>query len=193
MQNIAVVYLHGFLSSPQSVKAQQTKQFVETHYPHLDFVIPALPNTPDGMLDVLASTLAPFKGRELRFIGSSMGGFLSTYLVEQFGGKAVLINPAVKPYTLFADYLGHHVNPYTKQAFHLTQRHVDMIQQWTPTSLITPEAYWVLLQEGDETLDYSKAIAYYQGAKYTVEAGGDHSFQGYERYLSDIFRFLLAE
>lgn len=187
-----IIYLHGFLSSPQSVKAQQTRQFVQAHYPGVTLEIPALPNTPDTMIDVLEEIVARHAGKPLNFIGSSMGGFLSTYLTERFGGKAVLINPAVKPFELFRDYLGERINPYTQQRFTLTPEHVDMIRDMAPEQISNPDDYWVLLQEGDETLDYRKAVRFYEHARQTVEPGGDHSFQGYDRYLPEILTFLLG-
>ncbi|MEI8649578.1 YqiA/YcfP family alpha/beta fold hydrolase [Paraglaciecola sp. Hal342] len=57
----------------------------------------------------------------------------------------------------------------------------------------SPQNYWVLLQTADETLDYRQAEKKYMGAKLTIEEGGDHSFQGYERFLKDIFQFLLHD
>ncbi|MCP3862167.1 MAG: esterase YqiA, partial [Aestuariibacter sp.] len=36
----AVLYLHGFLSSPLSVKAQQTRRYLSEQYPDIEFVCP---------------------------------------------------------------------------------------------------------------------------------------------------------
>ncbi|WP_372622365.1 YqiA/YcfP family alpha/beta fold hydrolase, partial [Alteromonas stellipolaris] len=95
-----VLYLHGFLSSPKSVKAQATKAYFEQYHPDVTLHIPALSNYPSQvesqLLTLIESTPALIKDG-LRVIGSSMGGYLSTFLIEKFSGKAVLINPAVKP------------------------------------------------------------------------------------------------
>lgn len=188
---IAVIYLHGFLSSPQSVKAQATKEYVARHFPDLDFEIPELSNYPMEAATDIEALVSKHQDKEIRFIGSSMGGFLSTHFVEKVGGKAVLINPAVRPFELLVDYLGPHVNPYTNQEFTLSEQHIhDLIGLNTP-QLAKPEAYSVYLQTGDETLDYRQAEDKYRGARVQIEQGGDHSFQGFDKHLPEIFRFLL--
>jgi predicted esterase YcpF (UPF0227 family) len=58
---------------------------------------------------------------------------------------------------------------------------------------LTPSRYWLLLQRGDEVLDYREAVAFYAGCRQTVEAGGDHQFQGFERHLPGVAAFLLGE
>ena len=188
-----VIYLHGFLSSPQSVKAQQTKAFVTEHYPELIFYIPQLDNHPKPAAKMLDELVARHPHADFGFIGSSMGGYFSSYLLERYGGKAVLINPAVQPYNLLADYMGEHINPYTQHRFFLDESHTCDLTSFDTPILSNPQNYWVLLQTADETLDYRQAQQKYVGAKLTIEQGGDHSFQGYERFLADIFQFLLHE
>lgn len=188
-----VIYLHGFLSSPKSVKAQLTIDYVKEHFPDLEFVVPQLSNYPDQARDALLELADTYAGRPLRFIGSSMGGFLSTFMVERFGGKAVLVNPAVRPFELLADYLGPHVNPYTDVPFALEEKHIGQLRELDTPILTNPENYWALLQTEDETLDYRQAEDKYSKSKLTIEPGGDHSFQGYERFLEPIFEFLLEE
>ncbi|MCF2949076.1 esterase YqiA [Paraglaciecola aquimarina] len=188
-----VIYLHGFLSSPQSFKAQQTKAFVNRHYPKLTLEVPKLANYPLQAAQTIENIIAQHPNKKLRFVGSSLGGYLSTYMREKYGGKAVLVNPAVKPYDLLVDYLGEHTSPYTDEAFLLEHKHItELISLDSPrvTNLLN---YWVLLQTADETLDYRQAEQKYHGCKMTIEPGGDHSFQHFERFLPDIFRFLLQD
>jgi predicted esterase YcpF (UPF0227 family) len=49
----------------------------------------------------------------------------------------------------------------------------------------------VLLQTADEILDYRDAQTRYQGARFVIEEGGDHSFMHYEQHLPDIYEFLM--
>jgi predicted esterase YcpF (UPF0227 family) len=196
-----LVYLHGFLSSPDSIKAQQTVEFAKKHYPYLNVHVPTLPgniNRAVGVIDSLVSTLPIDR---TCFIGSSMGGFLSTYCIEKYAAKnakknvarskAVLINPAVKPYELLSDYMGRHVNPYTQEVFYVHKQHIDKLIALYAPVLNNAKQYKVLLQSGDETLDYRLAAQKYEDALLTIEQGGDHSFVGFEQHLPDIFAFLV--
>ena len=188
-----VIYLHGFLSSPQSKKALQTLEFVRTNYPDLILEIPQLANYPNDAVTIIEQKVAEHRGKKLRFIGSSLGGFLSTFMVEKHSGKAVLINPAVRPFELLVDFLGEHTNPHTQQLFLLENKHIDELRHLDTPTLKPESDYWVLLQTEDEILDYRQAETKYQDYKLSVEDGGDHSFQNFQRFLPDIFRFLLQD
>lgn len=185
-----IVYLHGFLSSPQSQKAQQTRAYASKYFPSYNFHAPTLLgdiHRTVNIVDALVSTLP--KG-QIRFIGSSMGGYLSSYCVEKYGGKAVLVNPAVEPYNLLQDYQGSHVNPYTGERFTVHTRHLRKLALIDTKVINEPTNYMVLLQTNDEVLDYQLAARKYNNAKLIIEEGGDHSFIGYEHHLPEIFRFL---
>ena len=191
-----LVYLHGFLSSPASNKAQQTVKFAKQHYPSLNIHVLQLPgniNKAVAKIDHLLATLAP---DQVGFIGSSMGGFLATYALEKYAKtthcKAVLVNPAIEPFNLLEGYRGKHLNPYTNEIFYVTNEHIEKLKSINTHSLRFPKCYKVLLQTGDETLDYRLAVAKYAQSQLLVEQGGDHSFVGYQTHLPSIFRFLFS-
>lgn len=185
-----LVYLHGFLSSPQSLKAQQTLRFVKQHFPALNLHVPQLPGDIQKAVRVVDNLLRTLPQGRVGFIGSSMGGYLSTYAVEKYGGKAVLVNPAVTPFLLLSSYIGRHVNPYTGEVFSIHAGHINKLKSMYAQKLNNPQAYKVLLQTLDETLDYRQALQKYEGANIVLEHGGDHSFMGYETHLAKIFEFL---
>jgi predicted esterase YcpF (UPF0227 family) len=191
-----VLYLHGFLSSPKSVKAQATKAYFEQHHPDVTLHSPALSNYPSQvesqLLALIESTPALITDG-LRVIGSSMGGYLSTFLIEKFSGKAVLINPAVKPYELLQGFIGEHTNPYTGEVFHIVESDIEVIEKLDAKELQHAPAYKVLLQTEDETLDYRLAETKYASSTLVVEEGGDHSFIGFENHLPAIADFLLND
>ena len=110
--------------------------------------------------------------------------------MQTFAGKAVLINPAVTPHILLKHFLGEHIHPYTNEPFTLVESHMDELASLYVEHIKQPENFWVLLQEGDETLNYREAVEKYKTSKVTIEAGGDHSFQGYENHLPAILSFL---
>ncbi|XLP07800.1 YqiA/YcfP family alpha/beta fold hydrolase [Alteromonas marina] len=190
-----ILYLHGFLSSPKSIKAQATKAYFEKYHSDVILHIPELSNFPSKvesqLLALIESTPALLEDG-LKLIGSSMGGYLSTFLLEKFGGKAVLINPAVRPYELLQSFIGKHENPYSKEKFEIVASDMDVIKALEASSLSAPERYKVLLQTEDETLDYRLAEEKYAQSQLVIEQGGDHSFVGYENHLPAIAQFLLS-
>ncbi|WP_218417861.1 YqiA/YcfP family alpha/beta fold hydrolase [Alteromonas lipotrueae] len=191
-----VLYLHGFLSSPKSVKAQATKAYFKQHHPDVTLHIPALSNYPsqvESQLMALIKSNPALINDGLRVIGSSMGGYLSTFLIEKFSGKAVLINPAVKPYELLQGFIGEHTNPYTGEVFHIVESDIAVIEKLDAKELRHAPAYKVLLQTEDETLDYRLAETKYASSTLVVEEGGDHSFIGFENHLPAIADFLLND
>ena len=189
----SILYLHGFLSSPSSLKANQTRAYLLHHYPDTSFICPELANSPaelEAQLQSLLKDHPELLTGGLKVIGSSMGGYLASWLIEQYGGRAVLINPAVTPFELLKDYLGEHENPYTNKRFVLTDADIEHIRGFYQPQLSHPERYKVLLQTGDETLDYRQAVKHYAAADVYIEEGGDHSFVNYEAHLEGIMAFL---
>lgn len=185
------IYLHGFLSSPSSRKAGLTAAYLQDHHPEIELQIPPLSENPELALAAAEAALRPAAdaGRRVGLIGSSMGGFYATVLAERYRLRAVLINPSVLPHRRVSALFGEHVNPYSGRRFILHQGHADALRDMAPPA-ISPSRYWLLVQSGDEVLDYREAVAYYAGSRQTVEEGGDHLFQGLERHLPEVVKFL---
>ncbi|MFA7553074.1 MAG: YqiA/YcfP family alpha/beta fold hydrolase [Spongiibacteraceae bacterium] len=185
-----LIYIHGFLSSSQSQKAQQVRDYIEAEKLPIDFIAPTLSNYPLASYQQLQQLVEQHQPCPVAVIGSSMGGFMATALVQQYGVRAVVINPAIKPYHLIGAVLGQHTNPYTGVDFCLTTEHTDELRQLEVTTINEPEKIMVLLQTGDETLDYRHAVEYYRGCLQQVEEGGDHRFQHFDKHLPNIMKFL---
>jgi predicted esterase YcpF (UPF0227 family) len=54
---------------------------------------------------------------------------------------------------------------------------------------ITPSRYLLIVETGDEVLDYRQAVARYRGAEQVVVPGGDHSLRSFEQHLARILAF----
>ncbi len=186
-----LLYIHGFNSSPLSHKAEVMREYCEQHRPDIKVVVPRLPCYPAQAAEHLLEIVGRYKNDyKIGLVGSSLGGYMSTWLNAQFGFPAVLINPAVKPYELLADFLGEQRNPYTKERYLLEEEHIQQLKDIDTPTLKQPKDFWLLQQTEDEVLDYRQAVEKYRDSKQTVEQGGDHSFVDFERYPAQIIQFL---
>ncbi|MUL18654.1 esterase YqiA [Aliivibrio fischeri] len=186
-----LLYIHGFNSSPLSHKAQVMAEYCKVHRPDIKVIVPRLPSYPSQAAEFLVQLVEEYKDtHQIGLVGSSLGGYLSTWLNHQYGFKAALVNPAVKPYELLADYLGKQVNPYTQEEYFLEEKHMEELLALQVETLHSVDDLWLLQQEGDEVLDYRQAVDKYSACKQTIEKGGDHSFVNFERYPEQIIQFL---
>lgn len=183
----SILYLHGFASSSRSEKALLTAQYFQA-IPGVQCHAIDLPYTPDAAMQVLAQATQTVP---TAIIGSSLGGFLATVLAERLGCRACLINPAVAPHTVLSKYLGDYEHPVLQQRYRVLPEHMQQLAELMPQQIKDPAQYLVLLQSGDEVLDYQLAVNYYQGAQLQLVQGGDHSFIGYQNYLPQIAEFCL--
>ncbi|MFT6926209.1 MAG: putative esterase YcpF (UPF0227 family) [Psychromonas sp.] len=189
MQKI-LLSLHGYHSSPGSLKARQMYSYLAEYFPEISFVCPQLPCLPMRMWESIESVFEQYKGAEIAVMGSSLGGYLAEKASEQYGVKVVLINPAVFPYRLLQQYAGMQTHPYTQQSYQIDENYLLQLKKLAIKELSEPQKCWVLLQKNDEVLNYREALDKFQGCKITCEEGGDHSFVGFERFLPDIIKFL---
>ena len=183
-----IVYIHGFNSSALSFKAgllrRRMAQLRRTH----DYVCPELPHEPQLAIRFLERIIDQYADRSVGLIGSSLGGFYATWLAERFGVRAVLVNPAVRPYELLAGGEGVQRNLYTGAQYELTRAHLDLLRTLEVRS-ITPDHYLLMVRTGDEVLDYRDAVTKYAGAAQIVIEGGDHGFGDFESYVDTALAF----
>ena len=182
-----IVYLHGFNSSPLSHKAQVMQRYMAERGLEHEYACPALPPLARDAMQVIEPLLA----RRPCLIGSSLGGFYATYLAEKHGLRAVLINPAIDPHIGLRAYLGSQKNLHTGEPYELTEAH---LREWQALYVprITPSRYLLIVETGDEVLDYRGAVARYAGAEQVVVPGGDHSLQSFPQHLARILEFSRA-
>jgi hypothetical protein len=185
---MTIVYLHGFNSAPQSHKAQAMRRYLEACGLADRFVCPELPHRPSAAIVLVERELASRAPGAVTLVGSSLGGFYATYLAEKHGLRAVLLNPAVTPQLDLESYLGTQRNLYTGEAYELTRDH---IAEWRAldTPAIHPERYLLIVETGDEVLDYRAAVRKYAGARQIVVEGGDHALKSFAEHLPAILAF----
>ena len=134
------------------------------------------------------SLLADRDPKKVTLVGSSLGGFYATWLAEKYECRAILIQPAVYPYVGLEQYLGPQRNLYTGAQYELTRAH---LQGWRSQAVenVDPERYLLLLETGDEVLDYREAVSKYEGARMVIRPGGDHMMQSFPEHLPRILAY----
>lgn len=183
-----IVYLHGFNSSPQSAKAQHFKRYLEERGRGDEFVCPRLVHSPNLAIAAAEAAIARTPGRNITLVGSSLGGFYATWLAEKHDLRAVLVNPAIDPHVGLRAYLGPQQPHHGGEAYELTEEH---LVEWRALYVerVRPERYLLLVETGDEVLDYRIAVRRYVGAKQIVVQGGDHSLASFTEHIPLILGF----
>ena len=193
-----LLYLHGFRSSPQSVKAQKMARLMARDYPDIVWWCPQLPPSPrQAMREIMAAvSLWPSdKGfRNTGVIGSSLGGFYATWVAEKMNCRAVLLNPAVEP----ARDLSHHIGEQTawhnpKDRFFFAPEFVDELRELHAGPIGSPQNYLAVIAKGDEVLDWREMTARYTGVQLRLLEGGDHAISDFDDHLPAILNFLNVE
>ena len=191
MERPLIVYLHGFRSAPASIKARALKQRMEERGLGHAFWCEQLPASPQAAIALVEAQLARCRaqGIDATLVGSSLGGYYATWLAERHDLRAALVNPAIVAPLELGAYVGEQTNMYTGETFRFTETHIAELRALEVPAITRPERYWLLVETGDEVLDYRHAVAKYAGARQTVLKGGDHSFTRWTDYLDDLIRF----
>lgn len=182
-----ILYLHGFNSSPYSAKAQLFRRYLEERGRAAELACPALAHRPGVAVAQAHAEIARARG-SVTLVGSSLGGFYATYLAEKHDLRAVLINPAIDPHSGLRAYLGPQQPYHGGEPYDLTEEH---LREWQGmyVAKVRPERYLLLVETGDEVLDYRIAVRRYVGAKQVVVQGGDHSFASFPEHIPLILGF----
>lgn len=188
MDQPLIVYLHGFRSSPASHKARQLRERMQGLGVADRFFCPQLPPSPKQAMAGIEERIRGERG-PLTFVGSSLGGYYATWLAEKHDGQAVLVNPAVIAYLSLKEFVGTTTNLHTGEAFEFRPEYIDELRALEVAEISQPERFWLLLETGDELLDYRQAVLKYACARQTVIEGGDHTFQHWPEFLDDVVRF----
>ena len=182
-----ILYLHGFCSSPASWKVRLLAAALESRGQAERLICPALSPVPVEAI-AQAEAIIEAHDRALTLVGSSLGGYYATWLAEKYDLRAVLINPAVVAPVSLDAFIGTQTNLYTGESFEFTAEHIAQLRA-LEAPRITPERYFLLVETGDEVLDYRQAVARYAGCRQRVLDGGDHSFTRFPDLLPQLLEY----
>ncbi len=170
-----ILYIHGLNSSGGSAKAAVLRSALAP----IEVLAPTYPaHRPVEAVEQLTRYLETLPTERLVVVGSSMGGFYGQYLARRFRfGHLVMINPALRPWTLLPDHLGPQFNPVTGEHYELTAATVEALRGFGVDTVADGVPTTLFLDRGDEVIDYRTAEAIYAGVgELHIFGGGSHAF-----------------
>ena len=193
-----LLYLHGFRSSPQSMKAQKMAARMHTQHPGVAWWCPQLPPSPREAMERVSQGIEAWPRATMAVVGSSLGGFYARWVALQTGCRSALLNPAPFPARDLAKYIGEQSawhDPAERFFFEPgfvaeLEAQQDDIARLSARAPATPEQQFAIVTQGDEVLDWREMVAFCAGGTTRLLEGGDHAISDFDAHIDDLFRFL---
>ena len=191
MDTTHLLYLHGFRSSPKSFKARLVEAAVRALHPAVTWACPQLPPSPAAAAALMTETIAGWPRERMAVVGSSLGGFYATWVAEETGCPAVLLNPAVDPARDLARYIGEQTSWHDPaEHFYFAPEYVDELRALEKGPVARPERYFAVIAKGDEVLDWREMTGRYPGIRVKLLEGSDHAISEFDEHLDEVLAFL---
>jgi predicted esterase YcpF (UPF0227 family) len=185
-----LLYLHGFRSSPLSMKARRVAERVQAQHPGVTWCCPQLPPSPREAMALVTQLTQDWPRAHMAVVGSSLGGFYATWVAQQTGCPAVLLNPAVQPARDLARYIGEQTSWHNPQdRFFFRAEFVDELRALDSDPFV-PQPCFAVIAQGDEVLDWREMTARYPGACTKLLPGSDHALSDFDAHIDEVFAFL---
>ena len=187
--NNTILYFHGFKSSSDSTKAKDLHKFISRRTRNTILITP---NIHDNFHDAHDQIINLIESNQpnIFFMGSSLGGYYASFFSQKYNKKAVLINPAIPPLKDFEMHLGKNKNYSNGNKFIITKNDIDYIRSLSYKKILKPKNLMILLESGDEILNYNDASSYFSGSHIDILYGGDHSYSSFKVKFNKIQDFL---
>jgi len=191
MPTTHLLYLHGFRSSPQSMKARKLAARVRAQHPGVTWWCPQLPPSPREAMALVMQGIAEWPRGAMAVVGSSLGGFYATWVAAQTGCAAVLLNPAVDPARDLAQYIGEQTAWHNPQDhFFFRPEFIEELRALDTGPLRQPERFFAVIAKGDELLDWREMTRRYAGARIKLLEGSDHALSDFDEHLDEVLGFI---
>jgi len=204
MMKKAIIYLHGFNSASLGLAGEllisKEKLLVMQQFCLQKDILFYTPNIDyrdfEGILEDMLFQWNQYldQSYDVFFMGSSMGGFTSEYLAMKTGCKAIMINPAITPSKLLAQFIGVTENYETGLPYQWDQRHCEQYRAYEQALESTHQAIdrTILLDMADELIDSENTLSTYkEKANVIGYDGGSHSFEHIKQALPVIEQVIL--
>jgi predicted esterase YcpF (UPF0227 family) len=184
-----ILYLHGFRSSPKSMKARVISERMDELGLSHQLACPQLPASPKLAMELALSLIEGVPAQELSIVGSSLGGYYATWLAERIGSRAVLLNPAIVPLQDLDKHVGVTTQFHSDEPFEFKREYIDELRALAVDPITKPERYFLIAATGDEVLDYRDMVKHYAGARQHLIDGSDHAISEFPDYLDAVLAF----
>ena len=112
----------------------------------------------------------------------------TAFYAPQFTRPAMISMREVDPGLDAGRFIGEHANFHSGERFRFTVGHAEQLAQQF-VARPTPARYLLLVESGDEVLDYRHAVDHYAGCRQIVLPGGDHSFTRFPEFIPQLLEF----
>ena len=184
-----ILYFHGFASSSDSDKARIIKSYISKVSKKINMITPDLSNNFKEANNQINKLIDENK-KDYVFMGSSLGGYYANFFGSINNSKVILINPAIPPLKGFEEYLGENQNYSTGEKFIVTKEDIKFLRSLEIKQLNNQKNILVLLESGDEVLNFIETVKYFQGSNIDITFGGNHSYESVDTKLEKIVKFL---
>lgn len=186
-------YLHGFRSSPSSIKAVKTAAQCERA--GVPVWVPQLPASPADAIDMIRAevdvVLSAKPDAQIGFVGSSLGGFYATIMAEELPlSRTVLLNPATRPDVSLRDQLGKKQVYFSDEEIEFLPAYLQQLEDMRVVALTNPDRYLLLAARDDETLVCDDMLRRYPDVHTLLIKGSDHAISDYDDWLPFVATFL---
>ena len=184
-----ILYFHGFASSSDSDKARIIKSYISKVSKKINMITPDLSNNFKEANNQINKLIDENK-KDYVFMGSSLGGYYANFFGSINNSKVILINPAIPPLKGFEEYLGENQNYSTGERFIVTKEDIKFLRSLEIKEFNNQKNILVLLESGDEVLNFIETVKYFQGSNIDITFGGNHSYESVNTKLKKIVKFL---
>ena len=184
-----ILYFHGFASSSDSEKAKIIKKHISKVSKKIKIFTPDLSNEFKEANSQIQRLIDENK-KDFVFMGSSLGGYYANFYGNIYNSKVILINPAIPPLKGFEEYLGENENYSTCEKFTVTKEDIKFLRTLVAKKSNNQNNTLILLESGDEVLNYIETAKYFQGSNIDITYGGSHSYESISMKMKKIVKFI---
>jgi predicted esterase YcpF (UPF0227 family) len=180
-----IIYIHGFMSSGESEKAKQLREY----FPNATIISPDFSPSPKEVIQQLHNIIA-INIQPTIAVGTSLGGFYALYLACVYDIPAFIINPSLEPHISLQGKVGLHKRYNTGNDYNFTaeclneMKHVfdSLHKAERETSNLN-----FYLSGDDEVLDFEKLNFYFPNRRLLKRFdNAGHRFSKFSEVLPDI-------